>query len=354
LEELTALDGVSGHEEAVIRAMRDRLAPLSDALRVDCFGNVHATTGGSEGGYHLLLAAHSDEIGLMVKSIDPQGYLRFSIVAGVPRALLPGRMVRINGSVRGVIGVKSGHLLRPEERERVPHPDDLYIDIGASSAEEVAELGVQIGDPVAFISPLVELGRPDILAGKAIDDRLGCAVLLATMRRLQQDRPATKVSCVITTQEEVGLRGAQVAAYSAAPDCAVAIDTFMAGDTPDVDFHREMPAAIGKGPVLLLASGGEALGNIMHPAMRRLLERAAKHANIPYQRATVLGKAATDASSIHLVREGIPTGGIGLARRYSHSPVCTCDLNDAAHAVLWLLALVRALDARPSLAFLEE
>ena len=140
------------------------------------------------------------------------------------------------------------------------------------------------------------------------------------MRRLQQDRPATKVSCVITTQEEVGLRGAQVAAYSAAPDCAVAIDTFMAGDTPDVDFHREMPAAIGKGPVLLLASGGEALGNIMHPAMRRLLERAAKHANIPYQRATVLGKA-TNASSIHLVREGIT---VGLARRYS-PPQCTCD-----------------------------
>ncbi|NPV09366.1 MAG: M20/M25/M40 family metallo-hydrolase [Anaerolineae bacterium] len=353
LEELTALDGVSGHEEAVIRALRHKLAPLSDTISVDCFGNVCATVGGSEG-YHLLLAAHSDEIGLMVKSVEPEGYLRFSIVGGTQPALLPGRMVRINGSVRGVIGVKSGHLQGPEDRGRLPDPDDLYIDVGAANADEVAALRVRIGDAVAFVSPLVELGRPDIVAGKAIDDRLGCAVLLATMRRLQRERPATRVSCVITTQEEVGLRGAAVAAYSLAPDCAVPVDTFMSGDTPDVDYHREMPAAIGKGPVLLLASGDAAAGNIMHPAMRRLLEQAAQSAGVPYQRATVLGKAATDAASIHLARGGIPTGGIGLARRYSHSPVCTCDLNDAANAVLWLLALVRALESLPSLAFLEE
>jgi len=354
LEQLTALDGVSGHEEAVVRAMRDKLIPWSDAVHVDTFGNVHASVSGASGAYHLMLAAHSDEIGLVVKSVDPRGYLRFSTVGGVQPGLLPGRMVRINGDVRGVIGVKSGHLMTADERHRPVDPDQLYIDVGATTAADVAALGIRVGDPVAFVSPLVELNRPDIMAGKAIDDRLGCAVLLAVMRHLHTAPSATKVTCVITTQEEVGLRGAATAAYSLNPDCAVAIDTFMSGDTPDVDYYREMPAAIGQGPVLLLASGGSAQGNLMHPAMERLLERSAREAGVPYQRATVLDKAATDASTIHLARGGIPTGGLGLPRRYSHSPVCTCDLNDAAHAVLWLLALIRALDERPSLAFLEE
>lgn len=354
LEQLTALDAVSGHEQAMVRAMRDRLGPLSDELNVDTFGNVRATLSGTGDGYHLMLAAHSDEIGLIVKSIEPNGYLRFSTAGGVQPGLLPARMVRVNGAVHGIIGVKSGHLLLPEERNRPVEPDRLYIDIGADSSAAVAELGVRIGDPVAFVSPLTELNHPGILAGKAIDDRLGCAVLLAVMRQLRRDPSRTKVSCVITTQEEVGLRGAAVAAYSVDPDCAVAIDTFMSGDTPDVDFHREMPAAIGKGPVLLVASGGDAHGNFIHAAMERLLEQAAADAKVPYQRATVLGKAATDASTIHLARGGIPTGGVGLARRYSHSPVCTCHLEDAANAVIWLLALVRTLDGRPSLAFLPD
>ncbi|MGQ9553686.1 MAG: M42 family metallopeptidase [Anaerolineae bacterium] len=354
LRELTALDGISGHEEAVIAAMRERLAPLSDKLEIDTFGNIHALAAGRPDGYRLLLAAHSDEIGLMVKSIGEDGYLRFDAVGGVQPSLLAGRLVRINGHITGVIGVKSGHLQSAKERSRLPEIESLYIDVGASSAQEVEQLGISIGDPIAFVSPLTTLNHPDILTGKAIDDRLGCAVLLALMRRLRHSGRRTAVVCAITTQEEVGLRGAAVAAYKAQPDCAVAVDTFMSGDTPDVDYEREMPVGIGRGPVLLLASGSGLMGNIMHPAMRRLLERAASAAAIPYQRATVLAKAATDASTIHMARGGIPTGGIGLARRYSHSPVCTCNLNDAANAVLWLQALVQLLDEKPSLAFLEE
>ena len=354
LRELSALDGVSGHEEAVIAAMRERLVPFSDELEVDVFGNIHALAAGRPDGYRLLLAAHSDEIGFMVKSIGKDGYLRFDAVGGVPPLLMAGRRVRINGHIAGVIGVKSGHLQSTEERSRLPEAESLYIDVGASSADEVKQLGIGIGDPVAFVSPLTTLNHPDILVGKAIDDRLGCAVLLALMRRLHGSEHRTSIVCVITTQEEVGLRGAAVAAYKARPDCAVAIDTFMSGDTPDVDYEREMPVGIGRGPVLLLASGSGLMGNIMHPAMRRLLERAASAASVSYQCATILNKAATDASTIHMARGGIPTGGIGLARRYSHSPVCTCNLNDAANAVLWLQALVQLLDEKPSLAFLGE
>lgn len=355
LRELTALDGVSGHEQAVIRALRGKLAPLCDDLRVDSFGNLLARLDGAGDGHHLMLAAHADEIGLLVKSVDAAGYLRFDILAGAQPALLPGRLVRIAGRVPGVIGVKSGHLQTDEERGRVPAPSSLYIDVGAGSAAEVAALGIGIGDPVAFVGPLMPLANPDLLVGKAIDDRIGCAVLVAAMRRLHASRHRTTVTCAITCQEEVGVRGAGVAAHNVRPDCAVAVDTFMSGDTPDVDYEREMPVGIGRGPVLLLAGGGTGMGSITHPAMRRLLGAAAEAAGIPYQTAIVLAKPAfTDAAAIHTSGGGIPSGGIGLPRRYSHSPVCTCNINDAANAVRWIEALVEALDAGPSLSFLDE
>lgn len=353
LRTLTAVDGVSGHEEAVIRAARTALTPVCDGVTVDPFGNVVATAAGADDGYRLLLAAHSDEIGLLVKSVTAQGYLRFDVLAGAQPALLPGRVVRVNGSVMGVIGVKSGHLQREEERGRVPSPADLYVDVGADSAAAVAALGIRIGDPIAFHSPLMTLANPDLVMGKAIDDRLGCAVLIAVMRRLAQTSHRTTVICAITTQEEVGSRGAGAIAAATRPDCAVAVDTFMAGDTPDVDFEKEMPVAIGDGPVLVLASGGTYLGSVTHPAMRRLLERAAAAAAVRYQRATVLAAPAfTDAAAIQ--RSGVPVGNVSLSRRYSHSPVCTANLNDAVSAVLWLESLVQLLDAWPSLAFLEE
>ena len=354
LAQLTALDGVSGHEQAVIAAMRQKLAPHCQELRIDPFGNLLATARGRPEGLHLMLCAHADEIGLVVKSIGKDGFLRFSILGGAQPALLPGRLVRLNGHPLGVIGTKSGHLRPEKERYRVPHEDELYIDIGASSSEEVQAMGIRVGDPIAFVSPLVELSHSGLVCGKAIDDRLGCAVLLAFLRRLPRHGRTTNVTVAITTQEEVGLRGAAVAAYTVAPHCAIVIDTFMSGDTPDVDWEKEMPVGIGKGPVLLLASGAGLMGNIAHPAMVRLLEKAAAAAGIPFQRATVVGKAATDAATIHMARGGIPTGGIGLPRRYSHSPVCTCNLTDAALAVQWLLACVEELEASPSLSFLDE
>ena len=355
VRELAALDAVSGFEDCMIAEMMRRLSPLSDSCQVDTWGNVHATLEGHGDGYHLLLAAHADEIGLLVKSIEADGFLRFDVLAGAQPALLPGRLVRLNGTVTGVIGVKAGHLQTAEERSRLPRPDELYIDVGARSAAEVAALGIQVGDPVAFYSPLVQLGHPDVWAGKAVDDRLGCAVLLALLRRLRSVEHRTCITVAITTQEEVGARGAAIAARVASPDCAVAIDTVPVGDTPDISFERELPIAIGRGPVLLVANSTGPLGNIAHPAMRRLLERAAGKAGIPFQRAIILASGAfTDAAAIQRAERGIPSGGISLPRRYSHSPVCTFDLNDAAAAVLWLEALVGLLDEKPSLAFLQS
>jgi len=247
-----------------------------------------------------------------------------------------------------VIGVKSGHLQRPSERERVLPSDELYIDVGAQSAEQVAEMGIAVGDPVAYYSPLISL-HGERVSGKAIDNRIGCAVLLALFQQLKGVPLEGTLYGVVCVQEEISLRGAQVAAYHARPDYAVVVDTFMAGDTPDVDYYQELPARLGQGPVLLLANSA----HIGHPAVNRYLRQAAEHCGVPLQPCTIVGKAATDSGTIHLSREGIPTAGLGLARRYSHTPVCVLDLNDAVGTVQVLEQFVREMGSHRELGFLS-
>jgi endoglucanase len=344
---MTALDGVSGHEQPVVAYLRDALTPLADDVRVDSMGNVYAVLHGEGRGPHLMLEAHSDEIGCMVKSIEPDGYLRILGVGGISPAMLAGRNVRVNGH-HGVIGVKSGHLQTPEERQRVAQVHELYVDIGAATAAEVAEMGIRVGDAVAYDSPLTRYTRTDRVSGKAIDNRIGCAVLLQLLQELDHRPPAGTLSVVICVQEEIGLRGAHVAAYAAQPDYAIAVDTFMSGDTPDVDYYRELSASIGNGPVLLLANSA----HIGHPAVNRFVRDAARSAGVPLQESMVgQGMAATDAGAIHLTRAGVPTAGLSLARRYSHTPICTLDLNDAERAVRLLQAFVGDMAQHADLSF---
>jgi endoglucanase len=348
LEALTALDGVSGFEQEVVAYLQEAFRDCADVVQVDRMGNLYARRHGRGAGPHLMLEAHSDEIGGIVKSIDPQGFLRMQPLGGVSPAMLVGRRVRVRGRL-GVIGVKSGHLQTPEERKSVLEIGALYIDLGAASEAEVRALGISIGDPIAYHSPLAALAGGDRVTGKAIDNRIGCAILLELFRDLADETPAGPIDAVICVQEEIGLRGARVAAYTVQPDYAIVIDTFMAGDTPDVDYHREMPTAIGQGPVLLLANSA----HIGHPAVNRYVQQAAAAASVPLQLATVAqGMAATDAGAIHLARRGVPTAGIGLARRYSHTPICVLDLNDAAGAWRLLRAFVGDMERHADLAFL--
>ena len=348
LQDLTALDGVSGFEQDVVSFLKAAFAEYADEVRVDAMGNLYATRNGAGRAPHLMLAAHSDEIGAIVKSIDREGFLRLQPMGGVSAAMLVGRRVRVAGQL-GVVGVKSGHLQSPEERKSVLDFDGLYIDVGATSAEQVTQRGIAIGDPIVYYSPLIGLG-PDRVSGKAIDNRIGCAILLELFRSLAEVRPDGTVTAVVCAQEEVGLRGAQVAAYTLQPDYAIVVDTFMAGDTPDVDYYREMPASIGQGPVLLLVNSA----HVGHPAVHRYLRRAAESAGVTLQSATVAqGMAATDAGAIHLSRRGVPSAGLGLARRYSHTPICTLDLKDAVGAVDVLYAFVHQMGDHADLGFLS-
>lgn len=201
-------------------------------------------------------------------------------------------------------------------------------------------MGIRVGDPITYHSPLLTLGNPDLVTGKAIDNRLGCVVLWELLKALKDTTLDGEVMVVIAVQEEVGSRGARVAARRARPDYAIVLDTFMAGDTPDVNYYTQLPARIGRGPVFLLACGDKTLGHLIHPAMKRWMVDTAERLDLPYQLSTMVEISFTDSSVVHLSREGIPTGGVGLSRRYSHSPVEMADLNDAVCALRFLQGFV--------------
>ncbi len=341
LRALTALDGVAGQETAVVRWLRDRLAPLVDEVTVDRMGNVLATKHGAAGGPHLLIAAHSDEIGGLVTVVDADGKIRFAKNGGVVETLLVGRKVRVGG-VPGIVGIKSGHLQSADEQLRVPRIRDLYIDAGYDSRDEVTALGIRTGTQITYDAPLDELTNGDRVYGKAVDNRISCAILVHLLERLQGVALGGTLTCAVAVQEEVGLRGAEVLAYRMNPDYAIVIDTMPSGDTPDLSLLLDLNARIGAGPVLRLLSGGGGSGHLMPPQMVRLVTDTAEREGIPLQ-PIVLPGANTDAATMHRVRGGIPIATLNLARRYSHSPVEMLDLNDAAHALLLAEAIARGI-----------
>ncbi len=334
---LLELTGVSGREAPVIRYMQDALSPLSDELSTDPMGNVFAVKRGNRKGPKLLISAHSDEIGLLVRCIEPSGFIRFIKVGGTQDSLLPARLVNVAGNI-GVIGVKAGHLASEKERNEVKKPSDLYIDVGAKSKEEAEAMGIGVGSPITFVSE-PRFMRGNLMVSRALDDRIGCAVLVTLMEALEDGDFPGELHAVVTVQEEVGLRGARVASFRVNPDLAVALDTIPSGDTPDVSFCREHPVAIGQGPAIQVTSGG-ASGLFADTTVLSLLKDAAEISGVPYQPVAFTG-GNTDATAMHQVRAGIPSGAVTIPRRYSHSPVEILDLNDAVGALRLLESLVR-------------
>lgn len=332
MKELTAIEGISGQEQKVVRAILAHVRPLVDEVFVDSFGNIIATKKGDAPGPSLMVAAHTDEIGAIVKSIEKDGWIRFEKIGGTGDALLLGRQVAVKGHF-GVVGVKAGHLMTPKERAEVKPHSDLYIDIGCNSDQEVAALGIKVGDPICQWPYFNEFSDTDLLCSKALDDRAGCAVLIQLLRELQGVSFGGTLHAVFTVQEEVGLRGAQVATFRLRPDFAIALDTVPSGDTPDVNFIKELPVGIGKGPLLQLMSGGGARGFILNPLMKKLMIDAAERSGQPYQQAIFIG-GNSDASSMHLVGEGILAAALTIPRRYSHSPVEVLDLKDCLASLL--------------------
>lgn len=352
LRELASIDGVAGHEQEVVARLKDMFEPLVDDLEIDSYGNLFATRRGPEGSPSLMISAHSDEIGAIVKSIEPNGMIRFERLGGLVETLTIGRHIKIRGH-RGVVGVKAGHIQTPEERGRAPGMRELYIDMGYETDSDIRALGIGVGDAISYDEPMVELANANRVAGKALDNRVGCAILVELGRRLQGVTLNCTLHLVVTVQEEVGLRGAQMATHRLNPTAAIVVDTVPSGGTPDVDFYRDLSMRIGAGPVIPVSSGSGARGFLANPAMRDFLVQNAESAGVQIQQSVFVG-GNSDAAAVHLVRDGIPTGVVNIARRYSHSPVEMLDIRDAMGAIDLLRAAATSFSADTDLGFLSS
>jgi endoglucanase len=353
LRDLLALNGPPGFEQPVVEYVKERLGALADHVDVDRYGNVTGTRNGQHQEPILMLSAHMDEIGFIVKAIEPNGFLRFDRLGGVGDALLSCRQVKVNGHF-GLIGSVSGHLGSAENLARVTPLGELYIDVGASSANIVAKMGIRVGDPVSFIGELAEFAGGDRVCGKGMDDRAGLAIMIQVLAELKGTAPFGCVQAVATVLEQVGHRGAAMAAFRIKPDYAIAIDGVPAGDTPDLSSTRDIPVIMGQGPVVVLATSTGALnirGSIAHPAIKRYLLDAAEAEKIQIQLATTINGGSTEAGLIHISNGGIPTISVGVPRRYSYSPHEAIDLNDAAGAVKLLTRFVRDMQHHGNLQF---
>jgi endoglucanase len=335
LEKLSNACGVVGREEEVRKLMKGMLEKFVDEVREDKLGNVIGIKKGKKNAPKVMLAAHMDEIGLLVKTISKEGFLQFAKIGGIDDRILLAQKVLVytaKGPLHGIIGSKPPHIQKEEERKRIITYDELFIDIGAESQEEAKKMGVKIGDPVAFDIKFAKISK-DIVIGKAFDDRVGCAVMIEAMKLLK-DTECT-VYAVGTVQEEVGLRGATTAAFGINPDVGIALDVTVAGDIPGVK-EVEAPIKLRKGPSIEVAD----MGLIAHPKVLRLLIDAAEENKIPYQLETGL-PGSTDAARIALTREGVPSGAITVPTRYIHSPTSLLSLKDAEKAVKLTVAAIK-------------
>lgn len=312
--------GVEGRIRAVIRA---EVEPLADELRVDPLGSLVVRKKGSGGGQCIVLDAHMDEIGIMVTFVDEKGFARFTRIGGVSPLTCVGTRVAFAEGTVGVIGIEG----KREDTSKAPKFEQLYIDVGATSRDDCP---VHVGDPAVFIRPFVAQGTR--LIAKALDDRIGCAVLIETLRRLEHT--PHDVYFVFSVQEETTLSGARTSTYGIAPDLAIAVDVTRTGDKPE---SRPMAVELGKGPAVKVQDSGM----IAHPQVRDLLVQRAKEAGIPYQ-LEVLERGTTDAAAMQLVRAGVPSGCLSIPCRYIHTPSEMVDEGDVENSVQLLLEVLRA------------
>lgn len=340
LAELIPLQGVSGFEQDVVRNVSERLKKHADRVEIDNFGNVYATKEGGAPGPSLMILAHSDEVGGVVCEVLADGLLKFKTVGVVSDAVLPAARVRVGG-INGVIVSMPAHLETGSAAGQPGYPGNLKIDVGAASAAEVKAWGIEVGTPVSFMGDLVELGNPDRICGHAIDDRIGCAIIIRLFQELENMSFAGKVYGVINVQEETTMSGAGIAAYRLQPDCAIAVDTVPANDTAG----GPVKFGIGRGPVIQLAEGVQRawVGTMAHPALKGAILKAAAEVGVEVQLAAEVGHWTTDGAAVHRSGRGVPFGFISIPRRYAHSPAEVGDINDAVAAVRLLKGVINGL-----------
>ncbi|MBO5368049.1 M42 family metallopeptidase [Methanocorpusculum sp.] len=335
LEKLSNANGISGAEGAVAKIIRDEVAPYVDEIKTDRMGNLVAIKKGDD--FKIMLAAHMDEIGLMVQYIDEKGFIRFVGVGGWYNPVLVSQRVILHGEkgdVPGVLGMKPPHVMEEADRKKPIELANLFIDVGAHSAEEVEAMGITVGTTVTIDRDYQPLAGT-VVTGKALDNRVGCAMLIGALKEMETKHT---IYAVFTVQEEVGLKGAKTAAFSLNPDVAIATDVTIPGDSPGIE-RRKAPVFMGEGPVVVMVSAS-GRGHLADPRMVDWLKKTAKKHDIKIQLEVGDG-GNTDASAINFERGGIPSVPVSVPARYIHSPVEVIDLKDLQGAIELLRLAVK-------------
>ncbi len=329
--ELMLIPGLSGYEGRVRRRLSAEMRGLGLATTTDRPGNLIATAEGDPGRPSVMLFAHMDQLGFVVRRIEPGGLIRLERLGGVPERALAAQQLLIcvgeGRDVPAVIANKSHHATAPEEKYRVVPYQEIVVDAGFSSAGEARAAGIDIGSPVVYAPEAIRLAG-ERLAGTSIDDRAGCAVVVEAARLIAPQARRPTVHFVFSSQEEFNLRGALVAAQRLKPEIAIQLDLMLAADTPDMQARGDL--ALGAGPGMSLYSfhgRGTLNGTLPHPALVSLFERAAREERIQLQRSAQVG-VLTNSSYVQLVHDGVAAIDLGFPCRYTHSAREVCDLAD--------------------------
>lgn len=347
LKELTSLIAQSGYEEPVINYIVEKITPFVKEIKVDNLGNVIARVNEIDepDPFKVMVFAHMDELGFVVKKIEDNGFLRLERLGGIPEKSMAGQSIVIKtdkGVIHGVIGTKSHHVTKAEEKYRVLPVSEVYADFGFRSKEEAIEAGIYAGTPVSYARQFFNNGS--IVFSNSIDNRAGCLTLMELIERMEGKELPSEVYIVFSVQEEFNLRGILPAVRKVDPDIAIAIDLIVAADTPDLMNTSDIE--LGKGPCINKFSfhGRGTLGGLIpNPKLVKHVLSVAKENNIPIQHGVFMG-GLTDASFSQLENDGIPMIDLAFPARYSHAPIEAVDLKDIYQLIILLEKLVPTLN----------
>src|SRR5690625_1902171 len=341
LKDLTDANGISGNEKEARDVMEKYIKPYADDVYTDHLGSLIAKKSGDTNGPKIMVAGHLDEVGFMITRIDKNGFLYFQTIGGWWNQVMLAQRVTImtkKGNLTGVIGSKPPHILTAEQRKKPVEIKDMFIDIGASSKEEAESFGVRPGDSVVPYFEFTQMKNEKMLLAKAWDNRIGCAIAIDVLKRLDKEKHPNIVYGVGTVQEEVGLRGARTSAHMIQPDIAFGVDVGIAGDTPGVS-DKDADSKLGDGPQIILYDASM----VSHKGVRDLVVETAEENDIPFQYASMAG-GGTDSGAIHLTADGVPTLSITIAPRYIHSHAAMLHRDDFEHAVQLLVEVIKKID----------
>jgi putative aminopeptidase FrvX len=342
LKELTDAKAIPGNEREARKVMEKYIAPHADKIEYDNLGSLIAEKVGDANGPKIMVAGHLDEVGFMISKIDDKGFLSFQTVGGWWSQVMLAQRVTIvtrkGDTITGVIGSKPPHILTPDARKKAVDVKDMFIDIGASSKEEAMEWGVLPGDMVVPYFEFTVMNNEKLLLAKAWDNRIGCAIAIDVLKGLKNEKHPNIVYGVGNVQEEIGLRGAKTSTVKVKPDIGFAVDVGIAGDTPGIS-AKESTSKMGAGPQVILFDASM----VSHKGLRDLVIDTAEENNIPYQFEMIPG-GGTDAGSMHISLNGVPSLSIGIATRYIHSHAGILHRDDYENTVKLLIEVIKKLD----------